>query len=96
SGSRDLGVLEPRFNRYKKRGDEVPTPAVHTGPKEDLYLSLLRVDDDGTASLRVVVQPMVAWLWVGGLMMVFGSFIASFPERILRRRPSVEAQGDAA
>jgi len=96
AGGRDLGVLEPRFNRYKKRGDEVPSPAVYSGPKEDLYLSLLRVDDDGTASLRVVVQPMVAWLWVGGLMMVFGSFIASFPERILRRRSSVEAQGDVA
>ena len=74
----------------------MPTPAVHSGPKEELYLSLLRVDDDDTASLRVVVQPLVAWLWVGGMMMVIGSFIASFPERILRRRASQEARGDAA
>jgi len=84
-GGRELGVLEPRFNRYKSRGDEIPSPAVHSGPKEDLYLSLLRVDEDDTASLRVVIQPLVAWLWIGGLMMVLGSVIAAFPGGLLRR-----------
>jgi cytochrome c-type biogenesis protein CcmF len=90
----DLGILEPRFNRYKSRGDEIPSPAVHSGPREDLYLSLLRVDEDDTASLRVVIQPLVAWLWIGGLMMVLGSAIAAFPEGLLRRlgaRTSEEA-----
>ena len=93
-GGTELGILEPRFNRYKARGDEIPSPAVHSGPREDLYLSLLRVDEDDTASLRVVVQPLVAWLWVGGLMMVLGSAIAAFPEGLLRRlgaRASEEA-----
>jgi cytochrome c-type biogenesis protein CcmF len=77
--------LAPRINRYKARGDEVPTPAVLSAPDADFYLSLLRVDEE-QASVRVIHQPLVLWIWVGGLMMVIGGLIASFPERLLARK----------
>jgi cytochrome c-type biogenesis protein CcmF len=33
----------------------------------------------------VVVQPLVSWLWVGGLVMAMGTVLAAFPGR--RRNP---------
>ena len=34
--------------------------------------------------LRVIVQPMVVWLWIGGGVMAFGTVLAAFPGK--RRR----------
>jgi cytochrome c-type biogenesis protein CcmF len=38
----------------------------------------------GAATIGVVVQPMVAWLWIGGAVMALGTVMAALPER--RRR----------
>jgi cytochrome c-type biogenesis protein CcmF len=43
----------------------------------------------GAATIGVVVQPMVAWLWIGGAVMALGTLLAALPER--RRRA---ARGD--
>ena len=40
-------------------------------------------------TLRVFVNPLVAWIWVGGGIVVAGAIFAIWPER--RRRPLAEA-----
>ena len=84
---RSLGELSPRDNTYMKgkmAGQKIGTPSVRSGFKEDLYLTLLRVDESAgiqIASVRVIVQPMMRWLWMGGLIMVAGGLIAAWPKR---------------
>jgi cytochrome c-type biogenesis protein CcmF len=34
----------------------------------------------------VVIEPLVSWLWLGGLLMAFGTLLALVPGR--RRRPT--------
>ena len=81
----DLGQAEPRLNHYKKMNQAIGTPTVMSGLDEDLYLSLVQVDPEGKmASLSVVVEPLVIWLWVGGGVMLLGCIIAGWPTR--RRR----------
>jgi cytochrome c-type biogenesis protein CcmF len=36
---------------------------------------------DGSASFLIFVNPLVVWLWVGGLIVLFGSFITLWPDR---------------
>ena len=82
-----LGSLSPRDNTYlsgKMAGQKIGTPSVRSGFKEDLYITLLRVDESNgveIASVRVIVQPMMRWLWLGGLIMVAGGLIAAWPKR---------------
>jgi cytochrome c-type biogenesis protein CcmF len=79
---RDLGVFEPRLNHYKKMGTPIGTPVVRSGLTEDLYFSLINVDDRAeTASLDVMVHPMVWWLWFGGGLMMAGTLVAAWPSR---------------
>ncbi len=80
-------VYEPSLNRYKQSGMTVGTPSVRTGLNEDLMLSIVRApgEADPTLGLRVMVQPLVLWLWVGGFIMAFGTALALFPGR--RRNP---------
>jgi cytochrome c-type biogenesis protein CcmF len=81
-------VLEPSLNRYTRTGQTVPTPSVDVGVVRDIYVSLQRepTEDDPSVGLRVIVQPLIIWLWIGGGIMVAGTALAAFPGR--RRRPT--------
>ncbi|MGH9113314.1 MAG: hypothetical protein ACRDZN_13630, partial [Acidimicrobiales bacterium] len=51
-------------------------------------LALIRPPDaeaGDQALIRVVVQPLVMWLWIGGGVMAAGTVLAAFPGR--RRSP---------
>jgi cytochrome c-type biogenesis protein CcmF len=85
------GVFEPAINRFPVGQQSIGTPAVATSPIEDVYLSLVSApaDDEGqTVGLRVVVQPLIMWLWIGGLVMAAGTVLAAFPGR--RRRNPID------
>jgi cytochrome c-type biogenesis protein CcmF len=59
---------------------------VHTGPIEDVYLTLVSSPKDGgRVTLGVRVNPMILWLWIGGGVMALGTILALAPR--LRRRP---------
>ncbi len=42
--------------------------------------------DPPAANFRMIVSPMVAWIWLGGLIAVFGALIALWPGAETRRR----------
>ena len=84
----DGQVYEPAINRFDATGQAVGTPSVRTSLTQDVYLTLQRApqDDAGeTVVIRVVVQPMIMWLWIGGGVMAVGTILAAFPGR--RRNP---------
>ncbi|MGH7501597.1 MAG: heme lyase CcmF/NrfE family subunit [Longimicrobiales bacterium] len=89
-GDRELGRMDPRQNVYNGRPEPVTTPAVRSRPDRDLYVNLLAFAEDGsTATLSVIVEPLVWWIWVGGLIAAAGGILASLPKR--RRRVIVRA-----
>jgi cytochrome c-type biogenesis protein CcmF len=84
----DGDVHEPAINRFEVSGQSIGTPSVATGLRQDVYLALQRTpaDDAGqTVVVRVIVQPLVTWLWIGGAVMAVGTALAAFPGR--RRNP---------
>ena len=80
-------VYEPAVSQFPNAGQAIGTPSVRTGFTEDVYLAMGPGTDieAGVVALRVIVQPMILWLWVGGGMMFAGTFLAAFPGR--RRDP---------
>jgi cytochrome c-type biogenesis protein CcmF len=80
-------VYAPALNRFDFGGQAIGTPSVRTTLREDVYLALLAVPEgpDGEVVLRVIVQPLVVWLWIGGAVMVAGTALAGMPGR--RRQP---------
>ena len=99
-------VFEPRLNRYRATGMVVGAPSVRVGPFEDVYLALTSSpeastsgDGNGTTdevTLRVVVQPLVTWLWAGGIIMVLGTALALVPARPGRRDDEAGPPGQPA
>jgi cytochrome c-type biogenesis protein CcmF len=83
----DGAEYAPAMVVYLANGDIKARPSVKSGPFGDIYLSLnKRPAADGSASLQVVLNPMMIWLWAGGLLMGAGTVLAAFPGR--RRKPT--------
>ena len=65
-GDSYVGELTPRLNNYFRMGSVIGTPAVKTSLDEDLYLNLVKMDEDGKRiGLQVIIEPLIFWLWLG-------------------------------
>ena len=84
-GDSDLGTLGPALTQYPNQIQAVPTPSVHVGLREDLYLSLVRIEQDtARVTLDVFRFPLMWLLWLGGLIVVSGGALSFLGRR--RRR----------
>ncbi len=81
------GRMDPRLNFYQTSEQPITTPAVRSRASGDLYLNLMAVERDGsTATIRMIVEPLVPWIWAGGLIIVLGALITVTPSRQRARR----------
>jgi cytochrome c-type biogenesis protein CcmF len=86
-GSRTLGVYSPAISSFPNSADGIATPSVHTGILRDVYLTLVSSPTSGRVTLGVAVNPLVIWLWIGGLVMGLGTAVALVPSRRRKVRP---------
>ena len=80
----------PAIEQFALSNDAVPSPAVRSTPAQDIYLTIVSTPSAGnaTVALAVYVEPLVMWLWVGGLVVVAGAALSMGPSG--RRRPPQE------
>jgi cytochrome c-type biogenesis protein CcmF len=77
-------TLHPAKWAYRHHEEEPPTTEVDIKrtAREDLYIVLNGVDPQaGIANLKVVINPLVNWIWIGFLLLAFGTIIAFMPDR---------------
>lgn len=84
-GGRFVGTEHASKAMYSKAQQPMTEVALHSTPAEDLYMILGGVNEDGSASIQAYINPLVSYVWVGGLIMVFGIFIAASDKMRLRR-----------
>jgi cytochrome c-type biogenesis protein CcmF len=53
------------------------------------------LDDASRATFKVIVNPLVTWMWIGGLIALAGALIAIWPSRGRRRRALIRTEADA-
>jgi cytochrome c-type biogenesis protein CcmF len=53
------------------------------------------ITDAAPATFRVIINPLVTWMWIGGLIALSGALIAIWPARGPRLRPAVATDLDA-
>ena len=77
---RPLTTLYPERRFYFAQNQPTTEVALRTSLFEDLYIILAGFEPSGTATFKVFVNPLVLWLWLGGLVMIIGTLIAVWPE----------------
>ncbi len=76
-GGAEIGTLSPQMNYYPTSKEPIGSPAIRSTLIEDLYLTLIHFEKDGSAAaLKVIVTPAVVWIWVGGVVVMLGGFVA--------------------
>ncbi len=81
-----LTTMRPYQEQYTN-GERMTPPALLGSMKEDLYVLLGGYENDGSlATFKVFINPLVNWLWLGGLVFIFGTLVAAWPDATEERR----------
>ncbi len=80
-GGRRLATVRPERNLHSNVEGAVTEVALRTNLKEDLYLVLASIESNGLAAFQVLINPMVVWLWIGGLVLIVGTLVAAWPPK---------------
>ncbi|MGH9126794.1 MAG: cytochrome c-type biogenesis CcmF C-terminal domain-containing protein [Acidimicrobiales bacterium] len=80
-------IFRPAISEYTGGGSAVATPTISTTALDDVYITLVDAPTQagGPATIGVIVQPLIMWLWLGGGIVALGTLLAAWPGR--RRRP---------
>lgn len=92
----DVKIYEPAIAQYPFAGQTIGIPSVRSTWRDDIALSVLTFPDgvDDTVVVRATVQPLIIWLWIGGLVMAAGTVLAVVPGK--RRRPTAPVSAPSA
>ena len=82
---KEIGVLRPEKRIYRNPEQPTTETAIRSTLGEDLYVILAAINDNGSATLRFYVNPLVSWIWIGGLIFVLGTLVAMWPSPQTRR-----------
>ena len=86
-GGESLGLFRPEQSFYPAFNLRPARAAIHSTPLEDVYVIPNDFFPDGTVGFRILVNPLVMWMWIAGPVMVLGTLIALWPARQKARAP---------
>jgi cytochrome c-type biogenesis protein CcmF len=85
-GGKQITTMYPERRFYKASQQTQTVPRIYATVREDLFLvkDLYMVyeginPDTGRPIIKVHLNPMVPWIWIGALVMIFGTITALFP-----------------
>lgn len=95
---RPVGLLAPEKRAYRQREEVTSEVGIRRTWGEDLYLIMAGVTDADQfmagsnprpmATFKVLVNPLVPWIWLGGLIMAVGTLVAFWPAAETVRVPA--------
>ena len=75
-----MGQMFPERRFYKASQQTSTMVAIHSTIKEDLYIIYAgRNFDTDKPIIKVFINPLVSWIWIGVLVLVFGTIVAMLP-----------------
>jgi cytochrome c-type biogenesis protein CcmF len=87
-----LGTLEPTRLFYKTSQQATAEIALRTRLNEDLYINYA-AHDGNRATLQAYVFPLVTWIWIGAIVLIFGTLVALVPSKVSRSYARTEVLG---
>jgi len=81
-----IGFLRPEKNFYQNFNQPNSEVAIRSTLKEDLYAIFAALSADGKATFKIHINPLVKWLWIGGMIMGIGTIIIMWPDSREKKR----------
>ncbi len=82
-----FATMHPEKRIYRRQQQPTSEVALKISPWEDLYVVLGGIEgrEAKQATILVYVNPLVSWIWLGGLVMVAGTIVAVWPSAAEKR-----------
>ena len=77
-----MDTTRPQRDFYPSFNMASTSAAIRSTPVEDLYIVPSENLPDGSVGFRILVNPLIWWMWVGGPVMVIGTIIALWPQKV--------------
>ena len=76
-------VMQPELRTYDRgemQPQTAPEVAIRPGILTDIYVTLAGAEADGSAvGIKVMVNPLVNWIWIGGALLTLGGLVCMLP-----------------
>ncbi len=81
-GGRSVMMLYPTRRYYPSNQESGTMVAISSTLKEDLYVVYAGINPDTKVPvIHAYLNPLVKWIWLGGVVVVLGTILALFPNR---------------
>jgi len=87
-----LAPLAPEGRLYKSDRSQLHAVAINWRLNEDFYLNFAGMNDD-RAVIQSYVFPLISWIWIGAMVLVFGTLVALVPSKVKREYARTEVVG---
>jgi cytochrome c-type biogenesis protein CcmF len=94
-GGTHLGTLNPTIGFYPASQQRLTEVALDSNATRDVYVVLVGIDSSGLARLSVFINPLVIWVWIGGLIMLIGGAVSVWPPPRTQRQVQAAAVPEA-
>jgi len=74
-----IKIMYPEYNHWFSQKESFAEVAIRTTPADDLFVSLIWTGydpKDKSATFRILVNPLVVWIWIGGGFLLLGGVIS--------------------
>ena len=94
-GGKQITAIYPERRFYKASGQAQTLPRIYSSFREDLFLVADvylvyegKNETTGRPIIKAHLNPLVPWIWIGLIIMVFGTLIALVPNAATVRVPA--------
>lgn len=79
-------ILQPHILYYSDTGSTVSAPSIRSNLASDTYTAILEWDgfSNGTTTVLLSHYPLMAWLWIGGVLLMLGTLWLHFSTPFLK------------
>ncbi len=81
NGGNPLGTMATRRTFYPGFDMASTRAAIRSTPVEDLYIVNSEFLDNNQAVFRILVNPLIMWMWIAGPVLLLGTMISLWPQR---------------
>jgi cytochrome c-type biogenesis protein CcmF len=74
-----VGILTPEKRMYFQQEQPATIPAIASTLSEDFYAIMVGLEPDQSVALKVYINPLVNWIWIGGFIFIVGNVLILWP-----------------
>ncbi len=80
AGRAPVPISPAKFIYMKPQGTATTEVSIHSTLREDVYAIMNSVNPQTkVGTFRIIVRPFVVWIWIGGMLMIFGTAVSMAP-----------------